>query len=289
MVNNPGIVSASWPPPECLRMAHWPALDVEAVDGSDDPMDWVQRYSEHGVLAARKTKPNRKKGGVYHMYLLFKDVARRDLCLRFLADSLVNCPVHSFQYTDALVNCFGLVEVRYMQEVYINSLSLAEVKGLLAVGPVPYSSPTDAIPEMLDYKRFPPLIDPRPGVPKQEHVRSMMSVEFDTEWLSRRLYNAQRENPLSVTIGMRRMEMQMIAHKTPAKGTPLGFTSRVWPPAGGTMISDLRQIARWARADLGGTVVSSNVETFGRTKVRPAWRIVLEIELDQPRYYKPSA
>jgi hypothetical protein len=96
MVNNPGIISASWPPPECLRMAHWPALDVEAVDSSDDPMDWVQRYSEHGVLAARKTKPNRKKGGVYHMYLLFKDVARRDLCLRFLAESLVDCSVHSF-------------------------------------------------------------------------------------------------------------------------------------------------------------------------------------------------
>ena len=267
-------------------MAHWPALDVEGIDNMEDPMVWVQRYSADGVLAARKTKPNRKKGASYHMYLLFKDVARRDSCLQVLAGSLANT-VHSFQYTDALVNCFGVTEVRYMQEVYINAVSTAEVKALLEIGPVPYASPTDAIPEMLDYKRFPPLIDPRAD-PVRHETRRMTSVEFDTEWLSRRLYRARKEDPASVTIGMRRMEMQMIAHKNPAKGTPLGFTTNIWPPVGGTMISDIRQIARWALSDLGGSMVSSNNETFGRTKVRPAWRIVSEIDADGPRYFKST-
>lgn len=267
-------------------MAQWPAVDVDGIDGSEDPMVWVQRYSPDGVLAVRKTRPNRKKGGQYHMYLLFKDVARRDSCLQVLVGTLATCSVQPFQYTDALVNCFGLAEVRYIQEVYINAVSMAEVNELLAVGPVPYALPSDAIPEMLDYKRFPPLIDSGAGPLKHEKVRSMMAVEFDTEWLSRRLYRARKENPGSVTIGMRRMEMQMIAHKNPAKGTPLGFTTNVWPTAGGTMISDVRQIARWALSEHAGTAVLSNVETFGRTKVRPAWRIVWEMDLDRPRFYK---
>jgi hypothetical protein len=75
-----------------------------------------------------------------------------------------------------------VTEVQYMQEVYINAHSMAEVKELLAIGPIPYLTPLDAIDEMLDYKQFPALIDPHPG-PQQS--RPMTSVEFDMEWLSR--------------------------------------------------------------------------------------------------------
>ncbi|KAF9503194.1 hypothetical protein BS47DRAFT_1369725 [Hydnum rufescens UP504] len=185
-----------------------------------------------------------------------------------LAGSLVNNQVESFQYKNDLVNCLGVTEVRYMQEAYINAHSMAEVKELLAIGPIPYLIPLDAIDEMLDYKRFPALIDPRPG-PQQS--RPMTSVEFDTEWLSRRLYSAHQGNPASVTIGMRRMEMQLITHKTPVKGTLLSFNLNIWPTIGGTMNSDIRQIARWAIADLSSSSVSSNLESFACTKVRPAW------------------
>ncbi|KAF9510092.1 hypothetical protein BS47DRAFT_1364787 [Hydnum rufescens UP504] len=174
--------NVSWPPPECLRMAHWPALDIEGIDCTEEPMDWVQRYSEHGVLAARRLRPNRRKGAQYHMYLLFKDMAKRDSCLQILAGSLVNNQVESFQYKNDLVNCLGVTEVQYMQEAYINAHSMAEVKELLAVGPIPYLIPLNAINEMLDYKQFPALIDPCPG-PQQSHP--MTSVEFDMEWLSR--------------------------------------------------------------------------------------------------------
>ncbi|KAF9515659.1 hypothetical protein BS47DRAFT_1391324 [Hydnum rufescens UP504] len=240
-------------------MAHWPALDIEGIDRTEEPMDWVRRYSEHGVLAARRLRPNRRKGAQYHMYLLFKDMAKRDSCLQILAGSLVNNQVESFQYENDLVNCLGVTEVRYMQEAYINAHSMAEVKELLAVGPIPYLIPLDAIDEMLDYKQFPALIDPRPG-PQQS--RPMTSVEFDTEWLSRRLYSACQGNPASVTIGMRRMEMQLITHKTPVKGTPLSFNLNIWPTVGGTMNLDIRQIARWAIADLSSSSVSSNLESF---------------------------
>ncbi|KAF9513398.1 hypothetical protein BS47DRAFT_1362488 [Hydnum rufescens UP504] len=277
--------NVSWPPPECLRMAHWPALDIEGIDCTEEPMDWVWRYSEHGVLAARRLRPNRRKGAQYHMYLLFKDMAKCDSCLQILAGSLVNNQVESFQYENDLVNCLGVMGVRYMQEAYVNAHSMAEVKELLAVGPIPYLIPLDAIDEMLDYKRFPALIDPCPG-PQQS--RPMTSVEFDTEWLSRRLYSACQGNPASVTVGMQHMEMQLIAHKTPVKGTPLSFNLNIWPTIGGTMNSDIRQIARWAVADLSSSSVSSNLESFAHTKVRPAWRIILEPELDQPRYFKPT-
>ncbi|KAF9510127.1 hypothetical protein BS47DRAFT_1364752 [Hydnum rufescens UP504] len=155
--------NVSWPPPECLRMAHWPALDIEGIDHTEEPMDWVRRYSEHGVLAARRLRPNQRKGAQYHMYLLFKDMAKRDSCLQILAGSLVNNQVESFQYENDLVNCLGVTEVRYMQEAYVNAHSMAEVKELLAIGPIPYLIPLDAIDEMLDYKQFPALIDPCPG------------------------------------------------------------------------------------------------------------------------------
>ncbi|KAF9510194.1 hypothetical protein BS47DRAFT_1396197 [Hydnum rufescens UP504] len=163
-------------------MAHWPALDIEGIDRTEEPMDWVRRYSEHGVLAAHRLRPNRRKGAQYHMYLLFKDMAKCNSCLQILAGSLVNNQVESFQYENDLVNCLGVMEVWYMQEAYVNAHSMAEVKELLAVGPIPYLIPLDAIDEMLDYKQFLALIDPRPG-PQQS--RPMTSVEFDMEWLSR--------------------------------------------------------------------------------------------------------
>ncbi|KAF9506689.1 hypothetical protein BS47DRAFT_1367201 [Hydnum rufescens UP504] len=101
----------------------------------------------------------------------------------------------------------------------------------------------------------------------------MTSVEFDTEWLSRQLYSVRQGNPASVTVGMQHMEMQLIAHKTPVKGTPLSFNLNIWPTVGGTMNSDIRQITK----------------SFAHTKVQPAWRIILEPELDRPRYFKPTA
>jgi hypothetical protein len=163
------------------------------------------------------------------MYLLFKDMAMHDSCLQILPGSLVNSQVTSFQYENDLVNCLGVTEVQYMQEVYVNAHSMAEVKELRAIGPIPYLIPLDAIDEMLDYKWFPALIDPHPG-PQQSHP--MTSVEFDTEWLSRWLYRACQGNPASVTIGMRCMEMQLITHKTPVKGTPLSFNLNIWPTVG---------------------------------------------------------
>ncbi|KAF9516241.1 hypothetical protein BS47DRAFT_1360435 [Hydnum rufescens UP504] len=51
--------------------------------------------------------------------------------------SLVNNQVESFQYENDLVNCLGVMEVRYMQEAYINAHSMAEVKELLAIGSNP--------------------------------------------------------------------------------------------------------------------------------------------------------
>ncbi|KAF9510554.1 hypothetical protein BS47DRAFT_1395868 [Hydnum rufescens UP504] len=264
-------VSTLWPPPECLRLAQWYALDIAGVDGQEDPLTWVHQNSHLGVLAARRVKPIRKKGAMYHMYLLFKDVAKWDSCRSVLVSS-----------------CGGktLLPFLYMQEVYINAISTAEIQELLAVGPCPYATPGDAIPEMLDYIRYPALLDPRPAPPKHERTRAMISVEFDTEWLSRRLHRARKEDPGSVTVGMRRMEMQMIAHRAPAKGTALAFCENIWPVPGGTMISDIRQISRWAYADLGGSEVRSSMENFGRTRIRPAWRIVLELNRDQPRFHK---
>ncbi|KAF9503485.1 hypothetical protein BS47DRAFT_1369505 [Hydnum rufescens UP504] len=133
-------VSTPWPPPECLRLAQWYALDIAGVDGQEDPLTWVHQNSHLGVLAARRVKPIRKKGAMYHMYLLFKDVAKRDSCRSVLVSSCGGKTLLPFLYTDTLVNCFGVAEVRYMQEVYINAISTAEIQELLAVGPTPYAT-----------------------------------------------------------------------------------------------------------------------------------------------------
>ncbi|KAF9510267.1 hypothetical protein BS47DRAFT_1364667 [Hydnum rufescens UP504] len=284
----PGVsdVNTPWPPPECMRLAQWYAVDVEGVDAQEEPLAWVNQNSHLGVLAAWKVKPIRKKGVIYHMYLFFKDMAKQDSCQSVLVSLLSGKTLLPFLYMDTLVNCFGVCEVRYMQEVYINAVSTAEVQELLAVGPRPYATPSDAIREMLNYIRYPALLNPHPPPPKHERTRAMISVEFDTEWLSRRLHRAQKEDPGSVTIGMRHMEMQMITHKAPVKGTALAFCENIWPVPGGTMISDIRQISRWAYADLGGSEVRSSTENFGRTRIQPAWHIVLELNQDQPRFHK---
>ncbi|KAF9507894.1 hypothetical protein BS47DRAFT_1366367 [Hydnum rufescens UP504] len=217
-------VSTPWPPPECLRLAQWYALDIAGVDGQEDPLTWVHQNSHLGVLAARRVKPIQKKGMMYHMYLLFKDVAKQDSCRSVLVSSCGGKTLLPFLYMDTLVNCFGVAEVRYMQEVYINAISTAEIQELLAVGPRPYMTPSDAIPEMLNYIWYPALLDPHPAPPKHEQTRAMISVKFNTEWLSRQLHHARKEDPGSVTV-----------------------------VPGGTMISDIRQISRWAYADLGGS------------------------------------
>ncbi|KAF9519516.1 hypothetical protein BS47DRAFT_1388075 [Hydnum rufescens UP504] len=165
-----GISDAStlWPPPECMRLAQWYTVDVEGVDVQEEPLAWVNQNSHLGVLAARKVKPIQKKGTIYHMYLLFKDMAKRDLCQSVLVSLLSGKTLLPFLYTDTLVNCFGVCEVRYMQEVYINTVSTAEVQELLAVGPHPYMTPSDAICEMLNYIQYPALLNPRPPPPKHE-------------------------------------------------------------------------------------------------------------------------
>ncbi|KAF9511323.1 hypothetical protein BS47DRAFT_1395227 [Hydnum rufescens UP504] len=173
-------VSMPWPPPECLRLAQWYALDIAGVNGQEDPLTWVHQNSHLGVLAAWRVKPIWKKGAMYHMYLLFKDVAKWDLCWSILVSLCSGKTLLPFLYTHTLVNCFGVAEVRYMQ-VYINAISTAEIQELLAVGPCPYATPGDAIPEMLDYIQYPALLDPRPAPPKHERTRAMISVEFDTE------------------------------------------------------------------------------------------------------------
>ncbi|KAF9504340.1 hypothetical protein BS47DRAFT_1401508 [Hydnum rufescens UP504] len=147
-------VSMPWPPPECLRLAQWYALDIAGVDGQEDPLTWVHQNSHLGVLAARRVKPIRKKGAMYHMYLLFKDVAKWDSC-------------------------------RSVLEVYINAISTAEIQELLAVGPcltrhpVMLSLRCSTIFGILHYSTIVLLL------PSMSETRAMISVEFDTEWLSR--------------------------------------------------------------------------------------------------------
>ncbi|KAF9512092.1 hypothetical protein BS47DRAFT_1394519 [Hydnum rufescens UP504] len=157
-----------WPLPECMRLAQWYALDVEGVDAQEEPLPWVNQNSHLGVLAAWRVKPIWKKGAIYHMYLLFKDMAKWDSCRSVLVSLLSGKTLLPFLYMDTLVNCFGVCEVRYMQEVYINAVSTAEIQELLAVGPRPYMTPSDAIRKMLDYIWYPALLDPCPPPPKHE-------------------------------------------------------------------------------------------------------------------------
>ncbi|KAF9518044.1 hypothetical protein BS47DRAFT_1359091 [Hydnum rufescens UP504] len=138
------------------------------VDAQEEPLAWVNQNSHLGVLVAWRVKPIRKKGEIYHMYLLFKDMAKQDLCWSVFVSLLSGKTLLPFLYTDTLVNCFGVCEVRYMQEVYINAVSTAEIQELLAVGPHPYVTPSDAIHEMLDYIWYPALLDPHPPPPKHE-------------------------------------------------------------------------------------------------------------------------
>jgi hypothetical protein len=266
-----------------VPVVSWPSLDVSPVANDEDAKSLLDSLRAYGALAVRKLRPNRKKGAPYHVYVLFKDLQSREGCQEILKKFDDELAIVAFNYHQTLRNFVAYIDVPYIAQVYARARSVDEQRDLLSIGPSPLDSKGDIELEILDYKRFPPLPNTHPKPAKL--MRMMQVVEFDTEWLSAKL--ARPELPLSsgARLWLHRLELMMHAHVDDVHGLKSYFFTEIWPTTG-LMCRCIRTIARWAGDEFGAARTSSTVETFGRTKARSAWRIVLELDLEDPRYLK---
>lgn len=232
-------------------------------------------------MGVRKLRPNRKKGAPYHAYLLFKDADKRDSCREWIREKDGSVTMTSFKYQQALINFSSTMDLPYTAQVYALARSPEELDDLLAIGPSPIASTEDIMVEILDYKQYPPVLNRFPKPTKI--VRSMQCVEFDTDWISSFI---ARGSHGALASWMRRLELMMLSFLDGSHpGVRSHFVTEIWPSAG-KMNQCMRSIARAAEEQSGSTKVTSDVETFGPTKSRLLWRVVLELELEEPRYSK---
>src|ERR1700721_1336791 len=136
----------------------------------------------------------------------------------------------------------------------------------------------------LDYQKHPPIV-----VDKAKVVRRKMDiVDISVSWYSARLASAP---PGSVTLWMRRLEMMMLSYidKLDVGGIVSHFQEPIRQTKSGTMVVDLRRIARWKQQDvrkegLQLKTTEAKEETFGRMKSNSIWRLILDLTIDQPWY-----
>ncbi|KAF9506777.1 hypothetical protein BS47DRAFT_1399227 [Hydnum rufescens UP504] len=131
------------PPP--LPLPSFPPLCPIPEKHDRDPqrctdIGWVLKLRQWDCLAAHKSKPSRHKGAPYHMFLMFKSLARQDACQAHLwgtreANELTS--VETMVWEQPIQNFMGLVDVYYINRVYAHARSEIELKELLDVGPPP--------------------------------------------------------------------------------------------------------------------------------------------------------
>jgi hypothetical protein len=284
----PVVATSIAPRRDAIPLKSWYCIDASPVLEADTNIDWLLRLRQWGVLSARKSKPTRHKGAAYHIFLMFKSEAKRNACREFLKNEKTRyslTTVEDYVWEKPIQNFVGLIDVYYIDRVYAHARSDDELAQLFDVGPptLDRGSPLGQI--FLDYQQHPPVpVDRDALVPRKMDV-----AEFSASWYSARLASAPAG---SVTVWMRRLEMMMLSHiDGMAIGNPVKshFQEPIWRTTGGTMVADLRRIARWRQDNLRAegsqlkTVVSKE-ETFGRMKGNAVWRLIVDLTLEQPWY-----
>jgi hypothetical protein len=268
---------------EPVPVSFWPSLDVSPIANDEDINLLLKSLHPFGALAVQKLRPNRKKGSAYHAYILFKDLKSREGCQEHLVKHGDGAGVVPFNYRQTLRNFVAFIDVPYIAQVYAYARSVEERDELLLIGPSPMVNKDDIVQEILDYKRFPPI--PNTGAKPADLVRAMQVVEFNMEWLGEKLANPKLPLSKTMRFWLRRLHLMMHAHIDDEHGIKSYFFAEIWPTAG-VMCHCIRLISRWAGQEFGISRTSSTVEKFGQTKTRSAWRVVLELDLEDPRYLK---
>jgi hypothetical protein len=276
------------PRSDAIPLKSWYCIDVSPVLDSDTDREWLLRLRQWGVLAARKSKPTRHKGAAYHVFLMFKSAEKRNACREFLKNEKTRyslTTVEDYVWEKPIQNFVGLIDVYYIDRVYAHAHSDQELDNLVAAGPPSLDRGSVIGQIFLDYERHPPIPIDRNALV----ARKMDIADFSASWYSARLASAPAG---SVTLWMRRLEMMMLSHiDGMAIGNPVKshFQEPIWRTTGGTMVADLRRIARWRQEDVrkeGSQLktVLAKEETFGRMKGNATWRLILDLTLEQPWY-----
>ncbi|KAF9502686.1 hypothetical protein BS47DRAFT_1370092, partial [Hydnum rufescens UP504] len=134
----------------------------------------------------------------------------------------------------------------------------------------------------LNYDQYPPIIGPL--IPRDQHLRRLQVVEFDTAWLVAQLAQLPIQ---TVDLHLCRMEMMIRAHSNCVMS--VGFMTMMWPTSG-PVDAIIRQICQLVNEGRSTTWAPNLLpdESFGFVKSPPVWHIKLDLNLEHPKYSKPA-
>ncbi|KAF9520030.1 hypothetical protein BS47DRAFT_1387645 [Hydnum rufescens UP504] len=268
-----------------IPVGHWAIISLGPVpEGFQTPDVWLALYPQ--VIAART---ERKKGKV-SIQLLFKRSRPRDELKVTLegwaATRAAEVTTVTIDASHAPSERYtGLRDLEYIDQVYAHARSQQELDNLLAIAP-PLIKDKDSRSRygeyFLNYDQYPPIVGPL--IPRDQRLRRLQVVEFDTAWLVARLAQLPIQ---TVDLHLRRMEMMIRAHSN--RVMSVGFVTMMWPTSG-PVDAIIRRICRLVNEGRSTTWAPNLLpdESFGFAKSPPVWRIKLDLNLEHPEYSKPA-
>jgi hypothetical protein len=271
--------SASLP---VVTLGHWYRLMVVGVQDTEPA--WLEKCHAQGVYATHRSR----KGGRHEppsMEMLFKYMPDHDKMAEKLRSEGKFCS--SDIYVGSLNNHYSMLDLPYIDVAFTRDH--ADIAALVNAAPLK-ANKTNHLHSFLQYEKYPPLVPcspPQHPPPNQrDRTRPMESITFTATWLQSRVY----QEPFDIEL--HRFEVLVSAHSLQPRGLSK-FSVPMWPTSG-PMDLVIRRIARWAREEMmrNGEMLSIIDSTAEKLQYHPRgsnWQIVLELDLDQPRYMKHVA
>ncbi|KAF9520953.1 hypothetical protein BS47DRAFT_1356925 [Hydnum rufescens UP504] len=268
-----------------IPVGRWAIISLGPVpEGFQTPDIWLALYPQ--VIVAHM---EHKKGKV-SIQLLFKWSRPCDELKVTLEGWAATCAA---EVTTVMIDAShapserytGLRDLEYIDQVYAHAHSQQELDNLLAIAP-PLIKDKDSRSRyreyFLNYDQYLPIVGLL--IPKDQRLRRLQVVEFDTAWLVAWLAQLPIQ---TVDLHLHRMEMMIHAHSNHVMS--VGFVTMMWPTSG-PVDAIIRQICRLVNEGRSTTWAPNLLpdESFGFAKSPPVWRIKLDLNLKHPEYSKPA-
>ncbi|KAF9505892.1 hypothetical protein BS47DRAFT_1400006 [Hydnum rufescens UP504] len=130
--------------------------------------------------------------------------------------------------------------------------------------------------------QYPPIVGLL--IPRDQRLRRLQVVEFDTAWLVARL----TQLPIQ-TVDLHLCQMEMMIHAHSNRVMSVGFMTMMWPTLG-PVDAIIHWICRLVNEGHSTTWAPNLLpdESFGFAKSPPVWHIKLDLNLEHPKYSKPT-
>ncbi|KAF8328727.1 uncharacterized protein EI90DRAFT_3125864 [Cantharellus anzutake] len=263
-----------------VPLGHWYCLTI--VDVQDAEPAWLEKCHAQGVYAMHHSR----KGGWHEppsMELLFKCVDNRDKMAKKLRSEGKSCS--SNIYVGSLNNHHFTLDLLYVDVAF--TCDHVDIMALMDIAP---PKKINHLHSFLQYKKYPPLVpcspQQHPPPNQSDHIHPMEGIMFTATWLQSRVH----QEPFDIELHC--FEVLVSAHSLQPQGLSK-FSVPMWPTSG-PMGFVIHHVARWARDEMmrnGETpsITRSSAEMLQYHPKGSNLQIVLEPDLDQPRYMKHLA